>query len=209
MIKNTLLILVFLGFSNIYAQEIFIKTGKNSTTFDFSSPNNNPEVSYRSGSGNFYEVGYQWNLKTNKLAYLVSLTYNQFNASASYLTNSYSWETNYIGIQNVLSYSLYETNTIHVSLAAGFNTATIVRGDQFINTTYFDIKNNEEFAGILLQPLIGANIEYIISEKISLSLGYNYSKAYNISNGTNEKLKFNTSQFQLGIHIPILIEKNN
>jgi hypothetical protein len=203
MIKNTLLILTLLSFSNLYSQEMYIKSGKNNTEFDFTSPNNNSEISYRSGSGEFYEIGYLFNLKNQKLAYSVGLTYNQFNASASYLGSSYTWETNYLGIQNILFYQLYETTDIKVLILGGVNTATICRGDQFINTSYFNIKNNDEFSGIVLQPLLGASLKYFISDKISLSLGYNYSKAYNLSNNTEEKLIFNNSQFQFGMHIPI------
>lgn len=203
MIKNTLLIVVLLGFSNLYSQEIFIKTGKNTTKFDFSSPNNNPEISYRSGSGEYYEIGYRFNLKNQKLTYSIALTYNEWNASASYLDTNYTWETNYLGIQHMGSYELYKSADIKVSILAGVNTATIVSGDQFINTSYFDIKHNEEFSGIMIQPLLGASLKYFISEKISLSLGYNLSKAYNLSNSTDEKLRVKNSQFQFGIHIPI------
>ena len=203
MIKKALLILIFLVFSNLYAQEIFVKSGKNNTAFDFSSPNPSAEIAYRSGSGNFYEIGCAFDLKITNLTYAVSITYNQFNAAATYQYNNYTWATNYIGIQNSLSYKLFESNSIKVSILGGINTATITSGEQFINTAYFDITDNEEFAGIVLQPLLGATIAYSVSEKLSLSLGYNYSKAFNISNRTDEKTTFNTSQLQFGIHIPI------
>lgn len=203
MIKNTFLILIVLGFSSLNAQEVFLKAGKNNTTYDFSSPNSNAEIAYRSGSGNFYEIGCAFDLNNNNLAYAVSITYNQFNAAANYQDNNYTWATNYIGIQNSLSYKLYESSNIKASIIGGVNTSTLTSGEQFINTSYFDITDNEEFAGIILQPLLGAIITYSVSEKLSLSLGYNYSKAFNISNRTDEKTTFNTSQLQLGIYIPI------
>ncbi|WP_213520430.1 hypothetical protein [Nonlabens sp.] len=203
MIKKALLTLVLLGFSNLHSQEVFIKTGKNSTEFNFSSPNNNPEISYRTGSGGFYEIGYLFNFENEKLTYSVGLTYNEWNASASYLDNSYTWETNYLGIQHIGSYQLYASTDLEVEVVAGVNTATIIRGDQFINTSYFDIKNSEEFSGIVVQPLLGASLKYFVFEEISLSLGYNFSKVYNLSNSTDEKLIINNSQFQFGLHIPI------
>lgn len=209
MIKKTLLIFLLLGFSNLYSQEIYLKTGKNTTKFDFSSPNNNPEISYRSGSGEFYEIGYLFNLKNQKLTYSIALTYNEWNASASYLGNNYNWETNYLGIQQIGSYQLYKSTGIEVIILGGVNTATIVSGDQFINTSYFDIKNDVEFSGIVIQPLLGASLKYFISEKISLSLGYNFSTAYNLSNSTDEKLIIKNSQFQFGIHIPIWKSNSN
>lgn len=209
MIKNTFLILMILGLSNLYAQDLFIKTGKNNTSYDFTSPNNNNEISYRNNTGDFYEIGYQFNLKNPKFSYSVSLTYNQFNAAAFYANNSYSWKANYIGIQNVASYAIYKTTSFRLSFLAGFNTATLVNGDQFINTTYYSIKNDEEFSGLVVQPLLGAEIRYFVSKKISISLGYNYSRTFNLSNSLEEKLSFNTSQFQFGIHIPLTITNIN
>lgn len=208
-IKNTLLIFILLSLSNLYSQEIYIKTGRNTTKFDFSSPNNNPEISYRSGFGEFYEIGYLFNLKNQKLTYSIALTYNEWNASASYLSNNYNWQTNYLGIQQIGSYQLYKSTDIEVMILGGVNTATIVSGDQFINTSYYDIKNNLEFSGIVIQPLLGASLKYFISKKISLSVGYAFSTAYNLSNRTDEKVIVKNSQFQFGIHIPIWKSNSN
>jgi hypothetical protein len=33
-----------------------------------------------------------------------------------------------------------------------------------------------------------------------LSLGYSYSKSFNVSNSTDEKLSFNNNQIQFGVH---------
>ena len=208
MIKNTLIFLVLLGCSNFYGQDLFIKTGKNNTSYNFNSPNNNNERTYRNSTGDFYEIGFQFDLKNSKISYLTSLTYNQFNAAASYLNNSYSWRANYIGIQNVASYALYKTTSFQLSFFTGFNTAIFVDGDQFINTTYYAITDNKEFSGLIIQSLLGTEIRYFVSKKISISLGYNLSTTFNVSNRSEEKLSFNTSQFKFGIQIPLTIATN-
>ena len=83
------------------------------------------------------------------------------------------------------------------------NTATIIQGEQEINGVFYDLKNHKEFSGIILQPLIGLNLKYVITDYLSLSLGYNLSKAFNVSNSTNEKLSFNNNQIQFGLHFPL------
>jgi hypothetical protein len=204
MTKKILILITFLSFSKSFAQEIFIQTGKNSTSYNFKASNTQSNVDYRSASGDFYEIGYNYNFKDSKIAYQVSFTYNQFNSEASSGATSYSWNTSYLGIQNMISYSFFKSKKgLDFSLKAGINTASIIKGDQFINNEYFDIKNQEEFAGIVLQPIIGINAKYRISEKIALSVGYNFSQALNLSNSSDEKLSFNTNQIQIGLHFPI------
>ena len=204
MTKKLLVLLAFLNISNLIAQEVFMQTRKNSTTYDFKASDSGVTPNYRSGSGDFYEIGYKYNYTNSKFAYLLSLTYNQFNAAASAGATSYSWDTSYLGIQNSIDYTFFESiNGIKLALKAGINTAHIINGEQFINTSYYDLKNQEEFTGIILQPLISFNANYSISEQVSVSLGYSFSRAFNISNSSDEKLSFNTNQIQFGLHFPI------
>jgi len=210
MIKQFLVFITFFSISNLYAQDIFVHTGKNMTNYECSvdvqlnqsvlaSP-----LDYRSGGGNFYEIGYSTNKSDAKIAYLVSITYNQFNAAASSSLSSYSWNTGYIGLQNMVAYTFFKSQGgVKLSLNAGLNTAQIVRGEQFTNATFYDITNNEEFRGLVLQPIFGLDARYKVSDKLALSLGYNFSNSYNLTNSSNEKLSIKTKQMKFGVHLPI------
>jgi hypothetical protein len=207
--KQLLIFIAFLSISNLYAQDIFMQAGKNITSYDFVT---NQSVSptppdYRVGTGNFYEIGYSPRGSMKKgpiqnLTYLVSLTYNEFNAEASKDLNSYAWKTSYVGLQNVIEYSFYETRTgVKLSLNAGLNAATIIKGDQFINNVFYDLTTNEEFSGLVMQGIVGLNTKYTISKDVTCNLGCNYSKAYNNTiNSDFTQLTINTLQFKFGLH---------
>ena len=58
--KQLLLLIALIGISNLYAQNIFIRTAKNFTNYDFKVDNAAATsfLDYRLGSGSFYEIGY-------------------------------------------------------------------------------------------------------------------------------------------------------
>jgi len=203
MIKNTLLLFVALTVQQIHSQQIYLYAGKNFTTYDYTNSLGQSNSNVKSDTGNYYEIGYEHDFN-EKISYMVGLTWNQFNADGGNGFSIYSWKTNYLGIQNSISYSIIKTrDELELTVKAGLNTSTIIQGQQELNGVFYDLKNHEEFKGLVLQPLIGLNLEYVITDYFSLSLGYNLSKAFNISNSTNEKLSFNNNQIQFGLHFPL------
>lgn len=205
------LLLLFLIF-NANAQDLYISSGKNSTSFDYKSTNGSDKnLDFRSGLGNNLEIGYTSTLKNDRYIYAIGLAYNEFNAEASNYATNYSWETKYIGIINKISYNLANTTSnccfgldINAFFNIGFTTATLLNGKQFINNYYYDLAKHEDFSGILLQPFVGFSTQYTISRNFRLNLGYNFSKTFNLLNKATEKTSFNTSQFQLGIQLSLL-----
>jgi hypothetical protein len=198
--KQLLILLAFFSISNVYAQNIFIGTAKNFTSYDFTVNNLTETASpdYRAGSGNFYEIGYSPNDSNKNLSYLVSLTYNEFNAAASKDLSSYSWSTGYLGLQNVIEYSFFESKKgIKLSINAGINVAHIIKGEQFTNAAFYDITDNKDFTGLLLQGIIGLNTKYDISNDVNCTLGCNLSKA---KSAGSTQLTMNTLQFKFGLH---------
>lgn len=205
MTKNKIIVFIaLLSFSKIFSQEFFLTMGKNHSSIEFKSSTADSNLDYRSEAGDAFSFGYNQDFNKSNFAYQISLTYNQFNAAASNAATNYIWNTSYLGLQNTISYSLTSREEdIQLFFNVGLNTATILRGDQFINTFYYDLKNQEEFSGIILQPLIGLNMLYLITDSLKLSLGYHFSKSFNVTNSTDEKLSFLNNQIQLGLHFPL------
>ena len=81
----------------------------------------------------------------------------------------------------------------------GVNVSHIIDGQQKINGETFDLVSNDEFKGLFVQPIIGFDAKYYITNTIALGLGYNYSKSYGITNSTPQKLNFNNSQLQFNL----------
>lgn len=202
--KILLIVLVSLTFQSIRAQEIYFNTGKNYTGYSFKgSSNNSSQFKLHSGTGNFYEVGYALLLNNENFNYSFGLCLNEYNATGNSLTNSYAWDTSYMGVTNAISYTFYYDDNFDVSVKGGFGISTIIYGKQRINEMYLDLISQQEFSGIFIQPLLGLQAKYNVSNDYYLSFGYNYSKSINLFNNTDEQLSFNNHQFQFGIHFAL------
>lgn len=201
--KKTLFILLLsLIFQTIRSQEIYFNTGKNYTSYSFNySSNNSSQFKLQSGIGNFYEIGYAMPLDFENLNYSFGLCLNEFNAVGNSLSNSYAWDTDYLGVTNAVNYTFFKHANFDISVKGGFGLSTIIYGKQKMNGIYLDLISQKEFSGIFFQPLIGLQTKYNISNNNYLSFGYNFSKNISTSNNTNEQLSFNNNQFQFGIHI--------
>lgn len=197
--KLLLLAVIVLSIQNIQSQEIYLQTGKNYTQYDYKSDNGSTP-SLQSGSGNFYEIGYQMNLSNEKLKYAFGLSLNEYNAIGGNQVSSYSWNTQYLGVQNTFSLVFVKKSGFEGSINGGFGLATLIYGKQNINGQYLDLSSQKEFSGLWIAPKLGLTASYNVENDIYLSLGYGYSKSFNVTNNTSEKLSFNTNQIQFGVH---------
>jgi hypothetical protein len=197
--KLVLIALIVLSFQHIQAQEIYLQTGKNYTQYDYKSGTDS-SPSLQAGSGNFYEIGYVMTLNNEKLKYAIGLGLNEYNAIGGNAVSSYSWNTQYLGVQNTFSIAFVKKRGFEASANGGLGISTLIYGKQNINGEYLDLASQKEFSGIWIAPKLGLTASYKIGNENYLSLGYAYSKSFNLSNSTDEKLSFNNSQIQFGVH---------
>lgn len=201
--KSKLILLFFLGFVHGYSQEFYFQTGKNFTKYTFVSADGTKNSDFQTNAGSSFEVGYLRPFKNKKFSYNLGLVLDEYNAIYSSNSNIYRWQTEYIGVQNSLQCNFIETTYFSVDAKVALNLDTIIYGKQEINGVIYDLLNEKEFSGLMLVPMLGIQVKSKLSEFAYLSLGYNYSKSFNISNRTDEKVFFNTSQIQIGIHLKI------
>lgn len=197
--KLIMLMMIVMSYQSIQSQEIYFKTGKNFTQYDYKSDTSS-SPSLQAGSGNFYEIGYVMNLNNEMLKYAIGLSLNEYNAIGGNALSSYSWNTQYLGVQNTFSIAFVKKRGFEASANGGLGISTIIYGKQNINGEYLDLSSQKEFSGIWLAPKLGLTASYNVDNHIYLSLGYAYSKSFNLSNSTDEKLSFNNSQIQFGVH---------
>lgn len=205
--KHVLFLLLFTG-CYLQAQELFISNGKNFTKYDYKNSFGKTNPNIRNGEGSFYEMGLAFKLNksadANKLSYTVSVVYNQFNAVGGTSTANYAWKTNYLGIQNALHYTLFQTSkSLKIKTKLGCATSTIIKGEQYINNVMYDISKQEEFKGLTIQPNVGIDFQYAINPNIKISAGYEFSRAFNVSNKSKEELSFTNNQIHFGLHFPL------
>jgi hypothetical protein len=197
--KLLLLALVVLYTQHIHSQEIYLQTGKNFTKYDYKSGADS-SPSLQAGSGNFYEIGYVMTLNNEKLKYAVGLSLNEYNAIGGNTFSSYSWNTQYMGIDNTFAIAFVNWNGLQASANGGLGISTLIYGKQNINGEYLDLASQKEFSGIWIAPKLGLTASYNVDNDIYLSIGYAYSKSFNMSNSSDEKLSFNNNQIQFGVH---------
>lgn len=199
--KYTLTRLIMVIAINLsYGQEAYFSIGRNFTTYDYTNSNGESNTNIEGSSGSAYEIGYVF-LMSDKLGVATSITLNQFNATGGNQVNNYSWDTNYFGVQGVAKYVvLGDTRSdFGLNLNAGVNLNHIVNGQQKINGQTFNLTSNDEFKGIFVQPLIGIDARYYITNTIAIGMGYHYSKSFGLTNSTPQKLNFNNSQIQFNL----------
>ena len=202
--KLALLLTFFVATQTSFAQEVYFYTGKNFTTYDYKNSSGATNPNLKNGTGNFYELGYTKPLANEKINIHLGLALNEYNSVGGNNTNSYSWDTQYLGILSRLSYSLLDRrSSFDILPHLGINLGTIISGKQTINGTYFDLTKEKEFSGLLVTPSLGLQVKYNLSAYGYISLGYNYCKGFNLSNSTDQKLSFSTNQLQFGVHYAI------
>ena len=190
------------------SQEIFFKSGKNYTKYNYKNYLGEDFNGLESSSGSNYELGVEFffndsiNSIQSRFSYSASLTFNQFNAKGANLANSYVWNSNYLGVQNMLYATLFKSKNDYLNLKfkAGVNAATFVSGKQYTNNVAYDLKQSDEFKGFIIQPTLGMDFRVVINPQMIMNLGYSFSKVYNASNNTSaEKLNFTNNLLQVGL----------
>ena len=139
-------------------------------------------------------------MNNEKLKYAIGLNLNEYNAIGGNTVSSYSWNTQYLGVQNTFSIAFLKASGLEASANAGLGINTLIYGKQNINGQYLDLSSQKEFSGLWIAPKLGLQASYNVNNDINLSLGYGYSKSFNLSNSTAEKLSFNNNQIQFGVN---------
>lgn len=208
MTKNYFLLTFLLATTITFSQEVYFASGKNYTKYVYKDANLQSNSNLQSGTGNFYEVAFVKPLVNKNILYSFGISLNDYNAIGGNTANSYSWDTQYFGVHGGLLYNFYSftansKNKIDFLVKARLNASTIIYGKQEINGIYYDLINEKEFSGIVLEPSVGLMGKYAIPSFGALSLGYNFCRSINVSNSSEEKISFSTNQLQLGVHFNI------
>lgn len=203
MIKNYLLIAFLITSFQLFSQEAYFLAGNNFTKYDFKSSEEAMTTKLQCGTGSTFEMGYSIPFKNERTYYSMGLTLNDYNAVAGSPSESYQWDTKYMGVQNALSYNLTLSNDFQLAVKAGVNFSTLLYGKQNVNGAVYDLMGQDEFSGLFLSPFAGIHARYRLNDLGFLSLGYAFSKSINPFDTSEEKLSFNTNQILFGIHFNI------
>jgi len=203
--KIILIPLLFLFTIQFNAQDLELIVGRNFTTYDYTNSEGASNPNLDGASGSYIEVSYNVPFSRNQdFYYSLGLALNQFNATGGDYASSYSWDTNYLGVKSGLKYYFTPRSSfVKAAAKTGFGINTIINGQQKINGATFDLTQEDEFTAVSVQPYLGIELKYEVTNGILLGVGYNYSKSFGVANGDAEKLNFNNSRFEFGILVPV------
>ncbi|MFN5336487.1 MAG: hypothetical protein ACK5BR_05575 [Bacteroidota bacterium] len=211
--------LLWIGLSlGALAQEIFIKTGINSTIYDFKSSAGLSLLKFTPGMGSTFEMGMGFPLLNKSISdrlndfggvyspsWLkneVSLGIDSYNSYAGDQNNNYSWETTYGGIHNTLSF-LVHFGEVELGLSGQVGASKMISGTQVINTSRFSLNDHEDFSGIFLKAGGGASASYPVFQRGFLNLSYLYSKSTRMKGPADERLSFFTHSILFGLYVQL------
>jgi hypothetical protein len=201
--SNYILILLILLFSKIsYSQDLFLKTGKNFTNYNYSSLTVQPiAIDLNAGNGQFYEFGMSKLFKnSSKIGYNTSLTLNEYNASAMSVSNYYSWNTFYVGAQGSIYYRTINTSRFNTRFFGGLLFNKMIYGKQVINNSIYDLNSNNEFNGVYVHPILGLDSKIYCNSNLSFIIGYQFSVSTgSLQNRLREQTSFINHQIQFGL----------
>lgn len=205
--KNSITFLLLLGVVySVSAQDAYFSVGRNFTTYDYVDSSGASNSNIKGGTGSSYEIGVILKPYDN-IGVALGVTLNEFNATGGTLIDNYTWDTNYLGLQGVLKYKLIggsgkwsnRNEGFSMYLNAGVNLNSLINGQQKINGQTFDLTQSSEFNGFFIQPLVGFDLSYSITDSISFGLGYHFSKNFRASTSGDETLKINNNQLQFNV----------
>ena len=202
----------------VSAQEIFIKTGINSTTYDFRSANGDKLLDFTPGMGNSIEMGmgFPFVPKTGKegapekersyspnwFKNEVSLNLDSFNSFGGDQNNNYSWETTYGGVTNTLSF-LAHIGEVELGVRGSLGLSGMISGTQVINSSRFPLKGKDDFQGLFAKTGVGASASYPVFQRAFLNLSYSYSKNSRLGGPQEEQVRFLSHGVLFGLYVQL------
>lgn len=202
--KRKLLFMLLIISGSLCSQNIYLKSGINHTSYNFTSASGERIDNIQAELGKAYEIGYKLPLfKDSIFSYDVGLVFNEYNAIVGVPNASIKWKTGYVGLQSSFLYSFLRLNHFSVDAKAGGGINTIMYGKEDVNGIVHDLRDNSDFSGAVFHALVGLQAKLEASEYCHLSIGYNYSNTINKLKNP-QKFSFETSQIMFGIHLTIV-----
>ena len=181
---------------NSYSQEFSFATGINFTTYKYKNSFGERNRNIDSERGSFYEFIYL-NTISKKLKLQLGGTLNEYNARSRNGTNSYAWESTYLGLKGGFIYHIFPTEYyLNVAINVAFNLNGIIDGTQHLNGIDYDLTKQPEFNGLFLQTETGLSIYYTVNSGFKVGVGYQYSLNNKITKNSSEVLGFSNNQIQ-------------
>lgn len=199
-----LLFFICVSFTPIFSQSLYFKTGKNFTNYIFETSTSGIQsstVRLQSDSGSFFELGAALPFKDTRFSYEFGVSLNELNSLVVSPSKAVRYKTEYVGLDNSVSFSVINTKRVLIDAKLGFGLQTIVFGRQEIGGVIYDLKKFGEFNGLFFRQSLGTQIKLLVSNQLNFSIGYDFHyDVFNTKNNINQSLLINNNQIKFGIY---------
>lgn len=202
--KKITLVVLLLTATIASAQQLYVESGKSSTTFEYKNSQGNSLENLQATAHSYMAVGYKSQLFTKNLHLNVGINYAGYGAKGSddIVGNFMEWDVNYAGLDLGLAYNLFHIKKASVYLKGAVSAAFFVQGTQTLNNSVIDLKNKDDFDTTLLTMQAGTGFSHPISQNLSFYVQYVYGKSLDMASGDAE-LKIKSSNVGFGLLIEI------
>jgi hypothetical protein len=219
MTKTILSLFLLIYFSaDILAQDVFFKTGRNFTTYEYRNNNGLKPIEFIPRVGASFEIGMGFpfllelqkdilnpndiKIERHRFRNEVSFMLNSYNAFGGDPNNNYTYEATFGGIKNQFSF-LAQAGKLELGLLMNIGINKLLSGTQVINNSRFSVKAYDEFKNVFLQTGLGASAAYPLFDNAFLTVAYNYTVNRRPQIQNTAHVNFNSRLVLFGIHFKI------
>ena len=193
------------------AQDVFLKSGINATTYDFREKGGVRITNFLPATGASYELGIDLPFRTfedstflfaKQVKNQVSFTLEELNGISGSKTTSYRSETRFAGLSNRISV-LGVAGPLEIGLTGVFGASTLLSGVETLNNSVVDLRKAPEFNGLFLRTGLGVTTAYLRPNNARFSLSYEYVSQSRLSRKFDDRLRFLTHNILFGVHLPL------
>ncbi|WP_372753555.1 hypothetical protein [Mariniflexile sp.] len=205
--KTTQIVLFFLLTTVTWAQEIYIETGKASTSFDYKDSEGSSLDNLYATTHSFLAMGYKTKVFNEKIIAGLGVAYSGYGATGSdnAIEHIMAWDANYLEFNLGLDYRLFNINKAAFYAKGAVATGVLLEGTQTLNDEIIDLKGVDDFKNPMISYKAGASVLYPVANDLSFYIQYMYGKSLNLSNSADgESLKIKSNNISFGVVIKLL-----
>ncbi len=188
------------------AQQLYLETGKTSSTFDYSNSQGTSLDNLQSTAHSFLAAGYRGQVFAKDLFGSLGVSYAGYGAIGSDDATGVfmEWNMDYLEFNAGLEYELLTFDKIKFFIKGTASAGFMLEGTQTLNNKVIDLKNNEDFDKTRFDFRGGVGLSYSVSDKLAIYMQYMYGKSLELKDeGDNESLKIESRNISFGLLISL------
>jgi hypothetical protein len=204
--KNTQLLLLFFVTTMASAQELYLETGKISSSFDYRDSSGARLDNLQATTNSFMAMGYRTKVFNEKIKATLGAAYTGYGAIGSddAIEGIMEWQANYLEFSFGLDYKLFHINKVEFYAKGGVANGFLIEGNQNLNNKIINLKKTDDFNKVMVSFKAGAGILYPVSNDMSFYMQYFYGKSLDQTNrGDDESLKIISHSVGFGVLIKL------